>query len=154
MEISDRLLCLFSARVEQRNGSYVVEVPERELELGDLAEGEAYRIAVLPAATGTETETDTGTGTGTETGTGTGATSGQPGPKDGPPAPPVEEGERRVVEIEDMGEQGDGITRVERGYVIIVPGTDVGERVTIEVTEVRENVSFAEVVERQGGGVA
>lgn len=140
MEISDRLLCLFSARVEQRNGSYVVEIPEQELGLGDLVEGEAYRIAVLPAAT--ETETETGTETETE------ATSAHPERKDGPPAPPVGEGERRVVEIEDMGEQGDGITRVERGYVIIVPGTDVGERVTIEVTEVRENVAFAEVVDR------
>lgn len=136
MEISDRLLCLFSARVEQRNGSYVVEIPEQELGLGDLVEGEAYRIAVLPAATETETKTETE------------ATSAHPERKDAPPAPPVEEGERRVVEIEDMGEQGDGITRVERGYVIIVPGTDVGERVTIEVTEVRENVAFAEVVDR------
>lgn len=144
MEISDRLLCLFSARVERRDGSYVVEIPEQELGLGDIVEGEAYRIAVLPAAAETETETKTETG----------ATSDQPERKGGPPAPPVGEGERRVVEIEDMGEQGDGITRVERGYVIIVPGTDVGERVTIEVTEVRENVAFAEVVERSDGNVA
>ncbi len=33
--------------------------------------------------------------------------------------------ETRYVEIEDIGKQGDGIARVERGYVIIVPGADV-----------------------------
>jgi predicted RNA-binding protein with TRAM domain len=48
----------------------------------------------------------------------------------------------------DIGDQGDGITRVERGFVVIVPDTKETERVTIEITDVRENVAFAEVVER------
>jgi predicted RNA-binding protein with TRAM domain len=60
----------------------------------------------------------------------------------------VDEGETREVEIEDIGEQGDGITRVERGFVVIVPDTEQGERATVEITDVRENVAFAEVVER------
>ncbi len=58
------------------------------------------------------------------------------------------EGETRTVEIEDLGEQGDGLTRVERGYVIIVADTEKGERVRIEINTVRENVAFASVVER------
>ncbi|MFD1687648.1 TRAM domain-containing protein, partial [Halobellus litoreus] len=49
---------------------------------------------------------------------------------------------------EDLGDQGDGLTRVERGFVVIVPDTEQGERVTIEITDVRKNVSFAEVVKR------
>jgi predicted RNA-binding protein with TRAM domain len=53
----------------------------------------------------------------------------------------------RYVEIEDLGKQGDGIARVERGYVIIVPDTEVGERVKIEVTEVKSNFAVGEVVE-------
>ncbi len=65
-----------------------------------------------------------------------------------PLEPPVEEGETREVEIEDIGEQGDGITRVERGFVVIVPDTKESERVNIEITNVRQNVAFAEVVER------
>jgi predicted RNA-binding protein with TRAM domain len=65
-----------------------------------------------------------------------------------PSAPPVDEGEQRTVEIEDIGNQGDGITRVERGFVVIVPETERGERVTVEITEVAENVAFAEVAER------
>lgn len=132
MEISDNLLCLFSAQVEERDGSYVVEVPEREVSRGVIEGGEIYRVAVLSAAEET---------TGTETG----------GDRErGAPEPPVQEGDIREVEIEDIGQQGDGIARVERGYVIIVPGAEKGERVTIEITNVRENVAFSEVIERDG----
>jgi predicted RNA-binding protein with TRAM domain len=60
----------------------------------------------------------------------------------------VSEGETRTVEIEDVGDQGDGLTRVERGFVVIVPETDVGERVRIEISDVRDTVAFGEVVER------
>jgi predicted RNA-binding protein with TRAM domain len=132
MEISDQLRCLFSATVEKRGGSYVVELPEREVELGDLQDGETYRVAILPSEA-----TDPPEAIDPE----------QTGDRD-PPEPPVEEGEQRAVEIEDIGEQGDGITRVERGYVVIVPDTETGERVTIEITDVRENVAFADVIER------
>jgi predicted RNA-binding protein with TRAM domain len=69
-------------------------------------------------------------------------------PEQTPQTPPVEEGEQRTVEIETIGEQGDGITRVERGFVVIVPDTEQSERVTIEITDVRETVAFADVVER------
>lgn len=134
MEISDQLLCLFSAEITDQNGSFVVELPEQELGLGEIEEGSTYRIAVLPAVTQTETNAA--------------KAESEPAQERGPPEPPVAEGETREVEIEDLGEQGDGIARVERGYVVIVPETEKGERVTVEVTEVRENVAFAEVVER------
>ena len=62
--------------------------------------------------------------------------------------PPVEVGERRTVEIESIGDQGDGITRVERGFVVSVSDTPLDERVTVEITTVRENVTFADVVDR------
>lgn len=63
--------------------------------------------------------------------------------------PPVEEGNRREVEIENLGDQGDGIAKVERGYVVIVPETNIGDRVTVEIQQVRENVAFADVVDRK-----
>ena len=131
MEISEQLHCLFSATVEERDESYLIELPEREIELGAVDEGETYRVALLPMS---------------ESGTSTSEKQSNDGA--GRPEPPVEEGETRTVEIEDIGSQGDGITRVERGYVIIVPDTERGERVRIEITDVQENVAFAEVVER------
>jgi predicted RNA-binding protein with TRAM domain len=132
MEISDQLRCLFSAKVEKKRGAYVVEIPKRELEVGEIQQGETYRVGLLSTQSTDETED-------TET---------VPDRQRGPQKPPVEEGEQRTVDIEDIGDQGDGITRVERGFVVIVPEAKQGERVTIEITDVRQNVAFAEVVER------
>ncbi|AXG08337.1 TRAM domain-containing protein (plasmid) [Haloplanus rubicundus] len=135
MEISEELECLFSASIEQQNGSYVIDVPERELQLGDLQQGETYRVALVSSTTQSESEQSDQAET-------------EPEQEREPPEPPVEDGETREVEIEDIGEQGDGITRVERGFVVIVPDTKESERVKIEITDVRQNVAFAEVVER------
>ncbi|MFC7325899.1 TRAM domain-containing protein [Halorubrum rutilum] len=132
MEITDQLRCLFSGKIEERNGSYVVEVPEQEIQRDSIQTDETYRIAMLSVPTTNEaTDADT-----------------DPHPEDTLATPPVAEGDQRTVEIEDIGDQGDGITRVEHGFVVIVPDTKQGERVTIEITDVRENVAFAEVVER------
>ena len=135
MEISEKLLCLFSADVREENGEYVVDVPRREVETGSLEPGETYRVALISRS---ESEAN---GTPDES-VDTSASRADDGPQ-----PPVEPGEMRYVEIEDLGKQGDGIARVERGYVIIVPDTEVGERVKIEVTEVKSNFAVGEVVE-------
>ncbi|MFC6988083.1 TRAM domain-containing protein [Haloplanus sp. GCM10025708] len=129
MEISEKLLCLFSADVRSEDGRYVIEVPRREIETGSIDPDETYRVALISSERAEATETE-----GTE----------QPSSE---PQPPVEVGEIRYVEIEDIGKQGDGIARVERGYVIIVPGAEIGERVKIEVTEVKSNFAVGEIIE-------
>ena len=136
MEISDQLRCLFSATVEERDESYLVEVPKREVRLENIQQGETFRVAIVSSPSN---EADESEDTETET---------RQGRQRGPQKPPVEEGETRRVEIDDIGDQGDGITRVERGFVVIVPNTEQGERVAIEITDVGENVAFADVVER------
>ena len=130
MEISDQLQCLFSAKVEETEDSYTIEIPKQEVQLGTLTAGDTYRIAVLSREATEEPPSDR-----TDT-------------TESPAEPPVSEGETRTVEIEDVGDQGDGLTRVERGFVVIVPETDVGERVRIEISDVRDTVAFGEVVER------
>ena len=130
MEISNELLCLFSAEVSADGDHYVVEVPKREVETGSLGEDRTYRVALIEAGTPETTVSE-------ETAE----------PPAGEPQPPVEPGEIRYLEIEDLGKQGDGIARVERGYVIIVPGAEVGERVKVEVTEVKSNFAVGEVIE-------
>jgi predicted RNA-binding protein with TRAM domain len=132
MEVPVQLRCLFSAEIDEQNGGYRIEVPAGEIERDNLDEGEVYRVALLPSPSDQETTT----------------ASTQSTRDDGPPDPPVDEGETRTVEIEDIGDQGDGITRVERGFVVVVPDTDVGERVRIDITDVRETVAFATVAER------
>lgn len=185
MEISEDLRCVFSAEVERKDGSYVIEVPERELRLNSLEEGDVYRIAVLArhgATASSETEqspaadqrvatrseladeateapsasdsTDTANGSPARSAppasNGEGATDQESnaGVETGEPEPPVDRGDEVTVDIEGIGDQGDGIARVDRGYVIIVPDTEKGERVRIRVTSVKQNVAFAEVIER------
>jgi predicted RNA-binding protein with TRAM domain len=138
MKISQTLRTLYTATVEQADGTYQITVPEREIATGTITEGETYRVALIstatPEAAGRET-TDTiqSTDRGDE--------------QEEYDGPPVEEGERREVEIENLGEQGDGIAKVEHGYVVIVPETDIGDRVTVEMRQVRENVAFADIVD-------
>ena len=129
MEIPDELRCLFSADVDERDDRYTVRIPEQEIEKGDIDENGVYRIALF----GSETPGDTSR-------------------SDTDLDPPVEAGERRAVEIEDIGQQGDGIARVERGYVVVVPEAEEGERVVIEITEVKPNVAFGDVVDIPPGG--
>ncbi|SFF93027.1 Predicted RNA-binding protein, contains TRAM domain [Halopelagius inordinatus] len=129
VEISDKLLCLFNTDVRAEDDRYVVEVPKREIDAGIVEPGETYRVALISREATEDEETTEPSGTSAE------------------PQPPVEVGELRYVEIEDIGKQGDGIARVERGYVIIVPGAQVGDRVKIEVTEVKSNFAVGEVIE-------
>ena len=131
MEISEKLLCLFSADVSAEEDRYVIEVPRQEVETGDIDPEEIYRVALISRDEATETE----------------ETTAEPQPAPSEPQPPVDVGETRYVEIEDIGKQGDGIARVERGYVIIVPGADVGERVKVEVSEVKSNFAVGEIIE-------
>ena len=129
MEISEKLLCLFSAEVRDEGDSYTVEIPQREIDTGSVEPGGTYRVALIaseraePAAEEPDEEVSD------------------------EPQPPVEGGEIRYVEIEDIGKQGDGIARVERGYVIIVPGADIGERVKVEITEVKSNFAVGEIID-------
>lgn len=132
MEISEQLRCLFSGKIEERSGSYFVEIPSQEVRRGDLQTDETYRVAIIDSQF-TDEANDTNT---------------EPERERNSDEPPVEKGEQRTVDIEDIGDQGDGITRVERGFVVIVPDTEPSERVVIEITDVRDNVAFAEVVER------
>jgi predicted RNA-binding protein with TRAM domain len=122
-------LCLFSAEVRESEDTYTVEVPRREIETGSIQPGETYRVALI-----SREETDE---------------SAEPAekPSGDQPQPPVEQGELRYVEVEDIGKQGDGIARVERGYVIIVPGAEIGDRVKVEITEVKSNFAVGEIVE-------
>ncbi|SIR87898.1 Predicted RNA-binding protein, contains TRAM domain [Haladaptatus litoreus] len=130
MEIPDELLCLFSECIEEQKETYTIMVPKEELTDGVIQENGTYRVALIkPASNATDSVEST-----------------QPHDDSGPP---VEEGERRNVEIEGIGDQGDGIAKVERGYIVIVPDTEQHERVGIEITDVTPTVAFAEVVDRE-----
>ena len=58
---------------------------------------------------------------------------------------PVQVGEELDVEIESVGEKGDGLAKKD-GFVLFVPATKQGDKVKIRVTKVLRKVGFAEVV--------
>lgn len=132
MVIDDDLLCVFTAQLAEQDGTAVVEVPQQEIEFGPVTSRQSYRVALLSS--------------GDESGGGSTATPGRTR-KRNRQAPPVGEGETIEVEIEDIGEQGDGVARIGPGYIVFVSETDIGDRVTAEVTSVRDNFAFADVVE-------
>lgn len=136
VQFPDRLECLFSASIEQRGDSYSIEIPRSELEQRTISSGETYRVAILPS-TPQNRDADTRQQSGSVSASGSAAPASQ--------TPPVSEGDVRDVTIETLGDQGDGIAKIERGYVVIVPGTRPDDEVTIEITQARENVAFAQV---------
>jgi predicted RNA-binding protein with TRAM domain len=132
VEIPDQLACLFTGQVAEESDSYTIEVPEEELEVGSIMAGETYRVVLLensqPADSAEQQKDPPVNSAGSAT-----------------PEPPVSTGDVREVTIEALGDQGDGIAKIERGYVLIVPGARPDDEVTVEITEVRQNVAFAEV---------
>lgn len=137
VEIPDTLQSLFTATVEEDEDRYYIEIPKSEIEHDVAKPGKTYRIAVLPGGRQTKVVDEAPERT-------------EPSfteEQSGLPEPPVNEGEVRSVEIESVGDQGDGIAKVERGYVVIVPGAKPGDEPTVEIEQVKENVAFARLVD-------
>ena len=137
VEVPDALSTLFSARIETDGDRYVVEIPKSEVSHGAISPGETYRVGLL-------SQVDAGSST---------AQPQEPEQNTDPvradtgvPQPPVDEGEIRNVTIESLGDQGDGIAKVERGFIVIVSETKPGDRVEVEITDVKDTVAFAEPV--------
>lgn len=137
VQIPDDLQAMFSAELEQDAGDFALEVPGSEVELGAVEPGAVYRVAVI-GTTEVQSEQDSGTDR---------ASQSQAASEKGFQDPPVDKGEVRSVTIESVGDQGDGIAKVDRGYVVIVPGAEPGDTPTVEIEKVKKNVSFAKVID-------
>ena len=135
-QIPDSLHSLFAATVNETNGTYTIEIPTSELDHGAINPNEVYTVAVLDSsaespASGSRSRSSTEDDPDKQVSSG----------------PPVAVGELRTVTIEAVGDQGDGIAKVDSGYVVIVPEARTGEQPTVRVDKVRPNVAFASVVE-------
>jgi len=64
-------------------------------------------------------------------------------------APCIGVGDTYNVKIEDVGREGDGITRIGGCFPVFVPNTKKGDSVKIRVTKASRRVAFAEVVADQ-----
>jgi len=59
----------------------------------------------------------------------------------------VYKGEKHEVEIYALGEKGDGLAKINGNFIVIVPGTEVGQKCTIRLTNVLRRYAFGEVIE-------
>ncbi|MXR42970.1 TRAM domain-containing protein [Halobaculum sp. WSA2] len=137
VEIPDSLCSLFTAKIKEEDGTFVIEIPPSEIKHGTLTVDETYRIALLDLSSEAKSTSTQSPRHSASQGTTNHDSSG----------PPVDEGEVRDVTIETVGDQGDGIAKVERGYVVIVPGAQPGDEPTVEIEQVQENVAFASIVD-------
>lgn len=155
-EISDSLRLLFETSLEDDGDRYVVPVPKPLVDDGALSAGETYRVALLTAAVdgidAADGETDVtsknaanASAASSESSRSSSAGSSRSASSDRRvQEPPVDEGDIRSVTIDTLGDQGDGIAKVERGFILIVPGTEPGDQLNVRVTDVKETVAFAE----------
>lgn len=123
-EQSTELVSQFHARIESVNGESIIQIPESEVTVGPLEPGEIVRVGLSSTASTQSDQSVPSTDL------------------------PVSQGEEYELEIESVGDQGDGIARTDEGFVVIVPETRPGERVRAEITDLSNSVAFAEVVER------
>jgi len=137
VEISDSLCSLFTAKIKEEDGTFVIEIPPSEIKHEALTVDETYRIALLDTSAEAESTSPQSPRHPVSQGSTSHDSSG----------PPVDKGEVRDVTIETVGDQGDGIAKVERGYVVIVPEAQPGDEPTIEIEQVQENVAFASIVD-------
>ncbi len=156
MNISDSLRLLFETTIERNDDRYLVEIPAEIVENSSISPEETYRIALLTAASqqsdsnvedaspepSEPAQKEQPMETQTKPQAESHFTSSDPRVQ----GPPVEEGEIRSVTVDTLGDQGDGIAKVERGFVIIIPGTQPGDQVDVEITDVKQTVAFAETV--------
>jgi len=62
---------------------------------------------------------------------------------------PVSAGAVHDVTIDGIAREGDGIARIQ-GFVIFVPGTKVGDQVTIKIERVMRKFAIAALAEKTG----
>lgn len=140
VSIPDHLQALITSRLTETEERMQIEIPNELVEQATVDPREVYQVAVLPAET--EDAVDDGRNTASSSDTSASSTTTDP-------EPPVKEGEVRTVTVETLGDQGDGITRVDRGFVVIVADAEPDEQVTVEIDTVQSNVAFASIIERQ-----
>ncbi|MEM4575886.1 MAG: TRAM domain-containing protein [Candidatus Nezhaarchaeales archaeon] len=59
--------------------------------------------------------------------------------------PPVKENEVYHVSIESVNQRGEGVARI-KGFVVLVPGAKVGERLRVKIVSVRPRFAIGEAL--------
>ena len=134
VDLPRSLRVVYTATLCERDGSYIVEVPKREVEHDAVSAGEVCRVALIDRVSKASHDADSRSGASSEP------------MNSNSSRPPVTEGEVCEVTVESLGDQGDGIAKVERGYVVIVPDGEPGDEPTVKIDRTKDNVAFATIL--------
>jgi len=137
VDIPESLRSVYTTELREHDGRYVLEVPKREVEDGVVSVGAVYRVGVLSTRTATTNDASLDKEMTQRSSDGTQEV-----------AQPVKEGDRLVVTIEHTGSQGDGIAKIDGGFVVVVPSTEPGDQPLIEITRVKRTVAFGTPLDR------
>ena len=137
VDLSSSLRSVYTARLCEQNGSYFIDVRKQEVDYETIRPSDVYRVALLKRKSDSELQSDDAVDS-----------TNSHDEEFEFPAPPVSEEKTRQVTIESLGRQGDGIAKVERGYVVIVPDGEPGEVLTVRIDRTKENVAFATILEQ------
>lgn len=129
----------FSSTVEERGSRYVLEIPRSAVSPDQVDGGLVYRVALFAEGADTEGELERADES-------SGAEDQSENGDSGQPTPPVEQGDTRRVTILSNGRQGDGIAKIDGGFVIFVSGAEVGDEVLAQIAEVEGTYAHAEVI--------
>lgn len=132
VEVPKHLRSLFTASLAERDDEHVIRIPASVIENDEIDPAESYRVAVLdrpgsPRRSDSQSVDDR-------------SASADRGP-------PVAENDVLTVTVDAVGDQGDGIAKVDRGYVLIVSDAAPGDEVSVRVETVKPNVAFASIVD-------
>ena len=136
VDLPQSLQAVYTAPLRERDDSYLIEVPKREVEYDAVLADEVCRVALIDRVSEAGDDADSDSGATSESS------------DSDPDGPPVAEGEIREVAIESLGDQGDGIAKVGEGYVVIVPDAHPGDEPTVRIERTQDNVAFASVVDQ------
>lgn len=139
-----RLRTSFDATVQFEEGRYVVEMPFGNLEGSNISDGDTVRLGVFTQSGAIPEDGAELVPQSIE------HTTPRMPERSTRSGPPVQKGEIHDVKITAMGDEGDGIGRVDGGYVVIVPGTDVGDEVVVEIENATKRMAFGRV---RGGSI-
>jgi predicted RNA-binding protein with TRAM domain len=142
MHIPDELLAVFNTSITEKDGSYILELPETEVDAGAISSGEVCKVALIDATSedehGQHPSRPRQAGVDPEH-----PPVASESPKE--KQPPVSVGERHQVYIAGLGDQGDGFATID-GFNIFVPNSSVGDTLEVEIQNVLDTYGFAEPV--------
>lgn len=146
MHSQDALMCMFTAHVSvDDDGTYSIDVPDDEVEIGPITPGEPVRVGIREHPDSADARRSEQASSKARRAQSDAAHQSEP---------PITEGDVETVTVTSIGDQGDGVAKLDGGYVVFVPDTEVGEEVNARIKSVHDTYAMAERADAVEDGIS